>query len=355
MIDPPDIEQQNHGVILDTPLDTDLFFGANDRVKHNVTIENRNWLPYFSDGELQIGTYFDTMGCVSFSANKTVEAVLNYLLVNGRLSDENTEWLHDNGYIVREKVNLSDRFTTAMSRTSRDGNTGGAVWWYIRNHGVVPESLVPWDRGRNVPQNEKYGDWYRNPDNLPQEAIDLGKEFVKRFDVFFERVPVARLHDALKHSPLQVFIPTACKYNEDRVQQFCGAGITHAVTLCDDHEPRNYYPLFDHYLKQPQETGQERFIRRVSLDYPFYTNGYVCTIIEKDIIPNQDDMPNNFVRVVKDKNSKATGFFVPAHSPETIENMARIYNKPVPKKDDGSIDWDKFVEGEVTFEKPLDA
>lgn len=70
--------------------------------------------------------------------------------------------------------------------------------------------------------------------------------------------------------------------------------------------------------------------------------------------PNQDeDMANTFVRVVKDKNSAAVGFFLPAHSPETIKNLARFYNKEVPLKADGSIDWDLFIEGTIELEKPL--
>lgn len=69
--------------------------------------------------------------------------------------------------------------------------------------------------------------------------------------------------------------------------------------------------------------------------------------------PNQDDMANPFVRVVKDAKSPAVGFFLPAHSPETIRNMARLYGKEVPLKEDGSLDWDKFIEGSVNFEEPL--
>lgn len=72
------------------------------------------------------------------------------------------------------------------------------------------------------------------------------------------------------------------------------------------------------------------------------------------INPNQEDMAdNNFVRVVKDKNSAAVGFFLPAHSPETIKNLARFYGKDVPLKEDGSIDWDSFIEGSVELEEKL--
>lgn len=68
----------------------------------------------------------------------------------------------------------------------------------------------------------------------------------------------------------------------------------------------------------------------------------------------ENNIMNNFVRVVKDANSSAVGYFLPALSPETIKNMAHIYGKEVPLKTDGSIDWSAFIEGTVDLEKPLE-
>lgn len=343
-------ENQNRGVLLTELSPSALMLGTNDRVAHTITNPTFSWIEYFSRGELQIGTFFDTLGCVSFSANKVVEAILNYLIAHNQLAAKNVQWLKDNGYIGEDgKVNLSDRFLVAMSGTTEQGNTGEKVWWTIRNFGAVPEYMASWDRGRDVPYQQRFETWYRNPANISQAAKDLGKEFVARFAVFFEWVNTSKegLLYGLVYSPVQVYIPTDCP-TVNTVQQACSAGITHAVSVCDDLEPRGYWPLFDHYTKQPQEEGQERFIRRVAPNYPFYSYGVVCTIAEKNI--THEDMSNNFVRVVKDANGSAVGYFLPAHSPAMIEQMAALYGKTVPKNEKGEIDWNKFIEGTVTFE-----
>jgi hypothetical protein len=341
----------NHGVILDELIPEDLIFGANDRVKHNINIEDRNWIPYFSKGEVQFATYYDTMGCVSFSGLNTTESVGNYHVRNKLFSADNVAWLEANGYFNADgDLDFSDRFTVAMSGTTEDGNTGRRVWTSIRHDGVVPESKWPWNKGRDVPQKERYGDWYRDKANVPQELIDLGKEFVKRFDVIYEVVKTeeGKLKTALTKSPVAVYIATNCPLNNG-IHEPCGNTVNHAVTLCDDADPRGYYPLFDHYIKQPNAVGQEQFIRKVSKDFSFYSTAYVCTITEKQVEQPVEDMDNNFVRIVKDANSSAVGFWLPAISPATIENMCKIYGKEVPKKADGSIDWDNFIEGSLTL------
>lgn len=341
-----DYVKGNTGVILEPLKPEDLLFGNNVRgIEHNITLDDRNWYDYYSVGELQLGTYYDTASCVTFSALNILEAKFNYLIETNQISTANIEWLREKGYLNENgRVDFSDRFTAAMSGTTDKGNTGGKVWWSIRNHGVVPESAWAWDRGRDVPYEERFADWYRDKDLIPQEVKDLGKEFTERFEIFYEHVRIrddrAELYEALKHSPVHVYIPTSCPYDEDRVQQYCDGNIGHAVSLIDDTDPRGYLPLFDHYLKQPQEEGNERYIRRVVENYKFYPYGYVCTI-------NQKNMDNDFVKIIKDKNSSAVGIWLPFTKPETLENMALHYNKKVPKTDEGGIDWSELIEGEL--------
>jgi len=345
------MQNQNHGVILDELIPEDLIFGANDRVKHNINLTDRNWLPFLSKGEVQNAVYYDTMCCVSFSALNVVEAVINYLLRNNLLTEGNVAWLKVNGYLNEAgEMDCSDRFTGAMSGTTDNGNTGRRVWTSVRHDGVVPESKWKWNKSRDIPMNERSGDWYRDKANVPQELIDLGKEFVKRFDVFYEVVKTEedKLKNALTKSPVAVYIATSCPL-DNGIHQSCGNTVNHAVTLIDDTEPRNYYPLFDQYIKQPNAVGQEQFIRKVSKDFSFYSTAYICTITEKEAEQPVEDMDNNFVRIIKDANSSAVGFWLPAISPATIENMAKLYNKEVPKKADGSIDWDNFIDGSLVL------
>lgn len=72
-------------------------------------------------------------------------------------------------------------------------------------------------------------------------------------------------------------------------------------------------------------------------------------------INQEDDMSNQFVKFIKDKNSAAVGIWLPFTSPETLKNMALMYNKEVPYKADGGIDWDKLIEGQLELEQPANA
>ena len=266
---------KNTGVILEEIQPKDLVFGSNERVKHTIMLKSGLWLEYYSAGELQFSNLGDTMGCVTFSAIKVLSAHFNNLIRSKTLSIGNMQWLQEKGYLNKNgEFDASERFTTAMSGTTSRGNTGGAVWWSIRNHGVVPQQICPW--------NGESGEWFRDLTNITQEAKDLGLEFAKRFDVMYERVytNAEDLKEAIKRSPIQVFIPTSCPYNRDRVQQYCGGTITHAVSKCEGLD-RGYHPLFDHYIKQPQEKGLERFIRRVAENYKLYGTGYICNVAEK--------------------------------------------------------------------------
>ena len=164
----------------------------------------------------------------------------------------------------------------------------------------MPEDLVPWDRGRNVPYKERFAEWFRNPDNIEEEAKELGEEFARRFEVYYERVLMSdkdKLQKALKNSPLLVYIPVGCP-KEDGIQQYCNKNISHAVSM--PQRPENgVQELFDSYIHQPHQKGDKRFIRKVVSNYKYSTFGHACTIEEKNI-----DMPNRVI-----KGDKSTDLF----------------------------------------------
>jgi len=66
--------------------------------------------------------------------------------------------------------------------------------------------------------------------------------------------------------------------------------------------------------------------------------------------PNQTDMATN-VKIIKDANSAACGIWLPATSPEALESYCLNFGIEVPKKEDGSIDWDAWIDGELTLKK----
>lgn len=66
--------------------------------------------------------------------------------------------------------------------------------------------------------------------------------------------------------------------------------------------------------------------------------------------PNtNNDMSKTNVKVIKDANSAAVGFWLPSNSPDGLTSMARNYDIDMPKKADGKLDWDKIIEGELTL------
>lgn len=56
-------------------------------------------------------------------------------------------------------------------------------------------------------------------------------------------------------------------------------------------------------------------------------------------------LSNNFVKILKDANSSAVGFFIPAISEEVLKNLALVYNKPIATLPDGTTDWEKLIDG----------
>lgn len=61
-----------------------------------------------------------------------------------------------------------------------------------------------------------------------------------------------------------------------------------------------------------------------------------------------NDMQTN-VKIIKDANSPAVGFFVPANNPDGLISMARNYGIEIAKKPDGGVDWDKNIQGTMTL------
>lgn len=70
------------------------------------------------------------------------------------------------------------------------------------------------------------------------------------------------------------------------------------------------------------------------------------TLIDKN---NNWNMTKSNIKIIKDKNSPAVGIWLPAMSPEALESYCLNFGIEVPRKTDGSIDWEKWIEGEMTL------
>jgi len=68
------------------------------------------------------------------------------------------------------------------------------------------------------------------------------------------------------------------------------------------------------------------------------------------LINKNNNMSNETVKILKDKNSAAVGIWLPAISEDVLKSYALNMGKVLPMKD-GKIDWDKAIEGEFEFKK----
>jgi len=65
--------------------------------------------------------------------------------------------------------------------------------------------------------------------------------------------------------------------------------------------------------------------------------------------PNKPSTMGTNVKIIKDANSSAVGIWLPAMSPAALESYCLNFGIIVPKKADGSIDWDNWIQGTLTL------
>lgn len=210
---------------------------------------------------------FDTMSCVTFSALTVIETQLK----NMQLPQEHFEFLMKNGYFKDGEINFSDKFTAIMSNTTVNGNTYSNVLNSIRHDGLIPDNMLSFGGENN------FFAWH-NPNQVSPEMVKLGQEFVRYFDITYERIPIepnpnlsdrdiTMLTAALYGSPVMIATP----FNP-----------RHATTLLEvDTASLKLYDTYDPYLtKRP-------------------VNGNINSAINITITPRTNVINTPFVRVLK--------------------------------------------------------
>ena len=309
-------------VILVNPREDNLMFGSTETVQE-VLIDNGDWTPYLVEKEVQTGLYFDTWNCVAESATNVLEILFKYYLVNNLLSTDDLDWLTKKGYLKNGEINFSARFVGSLAGTKvGKGNDGDTVGRAICKYGLIPENKYPFDlRERDAKINNETV-YYQKP---PQELLDLALEFIERFPIKFKFVETERLSGALMFSPVQSFVNAW--YEKDGKYFNPDGSINHAVC----RKKINAKQIFDTY---------DPFEKTLTDDY----NYYYWSI--KYLIEIKNTMSN--VKLVKDENSSAVGFFVPADSPEALISLGKNYGITISKKGDNKVDWDSLnLQGKI--------
>lgn len=199
----------------------DWRLGGPSGATRSILKASGSYLDVLPDTEYQKGVYFDTMGCVSFSALNCLEIIAN---VNGM------------------KWNKSDRFTSKISGTTKKGNYLVNVAESIRTHGTVIEENWTWSPKQKQPVYE-WDDFYAP---IPESIKMEGKRWLNDWEVQWEWIPLDRIKEALTYGPLQVTVKAWPRPNSNGLYTDGGdQNRNHAVTLVE--ATNKHYTIFDHY------------------------------------------------------------------------------------------------------------
>jgi hypothetical protein len=209
--------KENFGYIPSKITARDWIFGGFTPIPETDTINN--WETYLPIVEYQNSNGFDEMACVTYSILNCLEIL--YL------------------YKTNKEINFSDRYIAKMSGTTNHGNSLEKVFNTIRTYGLVEQNVYP-----NTAKN-----WDEYYQEVPQEIIDKGKEFLNTWNVYREWVnpdDKDAIYTALYGSPLQVVVRYA-QGLENEILSPVGA-YNHAV-MCYGAKQGKYWEIFDHYTQ----------------------------------------------------------------------------------------------------------
>lgn len=250
--------------------DTDYIFGSNTELKGIA--EGVDLKPYLPKGEVQRGVE-DFMDCASRGPNNILEAKLNYLVRNSLLSDKVHKFLSENGYITKDgSVELSDRYTAILSKTSRKGNSLKAPIHAIHKKGIIPKQMLP---------AEKWMKWsdYHKRSSITYKMKELGKRSTDFFTTNYERVGVG---DFINIKDMIDVAVHAWSQPRNGVYPRTHLNYNHVVARLQN-EP--IHQVFDNYIDRVDGD----FIKQLARDYSFLYYGYHITI-NADVNPKKKDM-----------------------------------------------------------------
>lgn len=259
-----------------------VFGSGSPKCIFHISVDERG--KYLPIGELQKGID-DFQDCVSRRVNNIWETKLNFALRNNLIKPENHEWLERVGYVVLKDgvpyVELSDRWLAILSDTTRSGNSMKAPTHASHKYGVIPKSMLPSNSGMTWEQ-------YHNKGDLTDEMYEIGKEFISRFELMYDKVPTENLEEALKTDMVGIGVyawPRPKKGEYPRVSY----DFTHDVMAYG--LPRTY--VFDNYL---DDDKKDDWIKKLAPDYRVYEHGY-RQYIRREMLPGQKK--SIFMAIVK--------------------------------------------------------
>ena len=215
--------------------------------------------------EWQLGTYFDSYGCASFSFLNALETAINRALELDLYSAENAKWLKDN-YSINGKINFNDRDLVVLSDTDPQwGNSTWNVFEASRKKGLICQTDDDWDyKSRDVKYSKENYYKYQRTEKNDKKA----KELLKRFEIKGEWASRDNWLEASKYGAIQVYTRAWFKRDNGIYYNPTPNASGHGIMLV--HQPT--HKLFDQY---------NPFIKQMERDEDFYPMGFKLNLIEK--------------------------------------------------------------------------
>lgn len=232
------------GLIIKKPRPSDWRFGGYSAMDYQVLEQEGQWLDYLPIKEDQHAIEqwkFDSMACVSFSANNCLETMYKRRYSNS--------------------LNLSDRFLAKVSETTFKGNWLYKVADAIRDYGFVSEEDWPFLAvDRDGDGDYDWSDFYLD---IPDDVKKKARIVLESYDIHYEWVGTGTKEQvmyALRFSPLQVTLRYASQGLADSngVIQWDGNSTDHATMLVG-YKPYEYWYIFDTYSP---------YLKKIAWDYP---------------------------------------------------------------------------------------
>lgn len=263
--DQPLKEGTTTGFIAAEPKAGDWEIRGESGIESQIENVSADWRRFVPDNQWQkvMTTGFDTFACVSFSAEQVFATYLNYLLsLNIILAPAASDFLVKNGYIVNGKVAFSPRFLAKVSGTTKNGNSMPAVMDAARKFGLVPDSVWPMPKAE-IEANPA-GAWDIYYASVPQNVLDLGKQFLAHFEPLYEwvaytGVPMSHseFSKSLVTAPIQIAAAVCHPWNTSGPIAGCGVGTAHATELLFV-QATGAVEILDHY---------DPFAKELAADY----------------------------------------------------------------------------------------
>ncbi len=217
--------------------------------------ERETFLPL---GETQFDQFTDFSDCASRSPVNHLEALFNYHYAHNMLPS-NKKWMQDSGYIQSGKITFSDRYIAVTSGTTKEGNSLKAPVQAIHSQGLIPKSLLP--KTDTLTWDEYYAP-------IPQNLLDLGQEFLRRFTINYEQVLTIHFGDALKDDMIGT-AGAAWPIPVNGVYPRNNAPFNHAFLIYN--LPK--YQIFDNYVDNYSGIPND-YTKTLDPEYLFFDYGY---------------------------------------------------------------------------------